>query len=80
MASTGSTYDAVSIGEVGNHQLPFPPLSEQTAIARYLDDACSRIQSYIGAKERLIELLTEQKQAVINQAVTRGLDPNVPYK
>ena len=60
--------------------LPVPPLNEQTAIVRYLDHADSRIQSYIGAKERLIELLTEQKQAVINQAVTRGLDPNVPLK
>ncbi len=57
-----------------------PPLIEQTAIVRYLDEADSRIQSYISAKERLIELLTEQKQAVINQAVTRGLDPNAPLK
>ena len=37
-------------------------------------------ERYISAKERLIELLTEQKQAIINQAVTRGLDPNVPLK
>ena len=79
-ACTGSTYDAVSIGDVGNHQILIPPLPEQTAIVRYLDAADSRIQSYISAKERLIELLTEQKQAVINQAVTRGLDPNVPLK
>ena len=60
--------------------LPLPPLSEQTAIVRYLDHADSRIQRYISAKERLIELLTEQKQAIINQAVTRGLDPNVHLK
>ena len=39
-----------------------------------------RIQRYIRAKERLIELLEEQKRAVINQAVTRGLDPDVPLK
>ena len=39
-----------------------------------------RIQRYIEAKERLIELLDEQKRAVINQAVTRGLDPDVPLK
>ena len=60
--------------------LPLPPLSEQKAIVRYLDHADSRIQRYISAKERLIELLTEQKQAIINQVVTRGLDPNVPLK
>ncbi len=57
-----------------------PPLPEQRAIARYLDYMDSRIQRYIKAKERLIELLEEQKRAVINQAVTRGLDPDVPLK
>ena len=60
--------------------LPVPPLDEQTAIVRYLDHADRRVRRYISAKERMIELLTEQKQAIINQAVTRGLDPNVPLK
>ena len=60
--------------------LPLPPLPEQRAIARYLDHADDRIQRYVSAKERLIALLTEQKQALINHAVTRGLDPNVPLK
>ena len=58
--------------------LPLPPLPEQRAIARYLDYMDRRIQRYIRAKERLIELLEEQKRAVINHAVTRGLDPDVP--
>ena len=57
-----------------------PPLNEQTAIVRYLDHAADRIQRAISAKERLIELLTEQRQAIISHAVTRGLDPNVPLK
>ena len=63
-------------------EIPFwvPPLPEQRAIARYLDYVDGRIQRYISAKERLIELLEEQKRAVINQAVTRGLDPDVPLK
>ena len=43
--------------------LPLPPLSEQTAIVRYLDHADSRIQRYISAKERLIELLTESRSS-----------------
>ena len=60
--------------------LPLPPLSEQTAIVRYLDHADSRVRRYISAKERLIELLTEQRQAILNQAITRGLDPNVHLK
>ena len=65
---------------IGGMQQPFPSVSEQTAIVRYLEAADSRIQRYISAKERLIELLTEQKQAVISEAVTRGLDPNIPLK
>ena len=58
----------------------FPPLPEQTAIVRYLDHADRRIRRYVGAKRKLIALLVEEKQAVINQAVTRGLDPNVRLK
>ena len=65
---------------VGNMEQPCPPHTEQASIVRYLDHADIRIQRYVSAKERLIELLTEQKQAVINHAVTRGLDPNVPLK
>ena len=60
--------------------LPVPPLSEQAAIARYLDHADERIQRAISAKERLVELLTEQRQAVIHRAVTRGIDPDAPLK
>ena len=57
-----------------------PPLPEQAAIVRYLDHADRRIRRYVDAKRKLIALLKEEKQAVINQAVTRGLDPNVPLK
>ena len=59
---------------------PLPPLSEQAAIVRYLDHVDRRIRRYVGAKRKLIALLEEEKQAVINQAVTRGLDPNVRLK
>ena len=76
----GSTRDRVSRSMLGKFTVPLPPPSEQCAIVRYLDHADSRARRYISAKERLIELLTEQRQAVINQAVTRGLDPDVPLK
>ena len=76
----GSTRDRVSRSMLGRFYMPVPSLPEQSAIVRYLDHANSRIQRYISAKERMIELLTEQKQAITNQAVTRGLDPNVPLK
>ena len=51
-----------------------PPLSEQTAIARFLDYADQRIRRYIRAKQKLIALLEEQKQAIIHQAVTGQID------
>ncbi len=57
-----------------------PPLPEQTAIVRFLDHADRRIRRYIRAKQKLIKLLEEQKQAIIHRAVTRGLDPNVRLK
>ena len=57
-----------------------PPLPEQAAIVRYLDHVDRRIRRYVSAKRKLIALLEEEKQAVINQAVTRGLDPNVRLK
>ena len=60
--------------------LTLPPLAEQAAIVRYLDHADRRIRRYLGAKQKLITLLQEEKQAIISQAVTRGLDPNVPLK
>ncbi len=52
----------------------FPPLPEQAAIVRYLDYADRRIQHYIRAKQKLITLLQEQKQALIHQAVTGQID------
>ena len=58
----------------------YPPLGEQAAIVRYLDHADELINRYISAKERLIALLEEQRQAVIDRAVTKGLDPNVPSR
>ena len=55
-------------------------MGEQSAIARYLDHVNRRIRRAIHAKQKLIALLDEQKQAIIHQAVTRGLDPNVRLK
>ena len=60
--------------------LGLPPIHEQTAIVRYLDHVDERIRRYVSAKERLIALLVEERQAVIHRAVTRGLDPNVRLK
>ena len=60
--------------------LPLPSRDEQEAIVKYLGHAHARIDRAITAKRKLIALLEEQKQAIINQAVTRGLDPTVAMK
>lgn len=65
---------------IGNMEQPSPSFSEQAAIVRYLDAAEQQIQAYISAKQKLIALLEEQRQAIIHQAVTRGLCPNVRLK
>ncbi|MDX8411020.1 MAG: hypothetical protein R8K46_03980 [Mariprofundaceae bacterium] len=57
-----------------------PPILEQAAIVRFLDYADRRIRRYIRAKQKLIGLLEEQKQAIIHRAVTRGLDPDLRLK
>lgn len=57
-----------------------PPRSEQSSIVKFLDRTEKRIRHYIHAKRKLIELLNEQKQAIIDQAVTRGINPNVRLK
>lgn len=57
-----------------------PSKSEQTRIATFLDQKTVQIDQAIAQKERLIELLKERKQILIQRAVTRGLDPNVRMK
>ena len=57
--------------------LPLPPPEDRTAIVRFLGYYDRKIRRYIRAKQRLIKLLEEKKQAIIHRAVTRGLDPNV---
>ena len=73
----GVTIMHIYADELKNLTIGIPPLEEQAAIVRYLDHADELINRYISAKERLIALLEEQRQAVIHQAVTRGFDPNV---
>jgi type I restriction enzyme, S subunit len=57
-----------------------PPREEQDAIVAYLDEKTAVINKFITHKQRLIDLLQEQKQVVVNTAVTQGLDPHVPRK
>ena len=81
-ASDGVRIGQWDLAEARMREIPFlvPPPPEQAAIVRFLDHADRRIRRYIRAKQKLIKLLEEQKQAIIHRAVTRGLDPDVCLK
>ena len=66
--------------EMKNMIIPSAPIEEQTAIANFLDYKLEKIDRFISKKKQLIELLNEQKAAIINQAVTKGLNPNAKMK
>jgi type I restriction enzyme S subunit len=70
----------LDLGDFKRLPMPLPSAEEQAAIVKYLGHARARIDRAIAAKREVIGLLEEQKQAVINQAVTRGLNPTVPMK
>lgn len=66
--------------EMKNMMIPLPPREEQVIICGFLNYKIQKIDRFIKKKKRLIKLLNEQKAAIINQSVTKGLDPNVPMK
>ena len=70
----------LSYKELRNHEVLLPPLSEQDAIVRYLDTATSEIDKAIAMQQKMIDLLNERKQIIIQNAVTKGLDQNVEMK
>ncbi|WP_373500836.1 restriction endonuclease subunit S [Desulfococcus sp.] len=76
----GVTRYGLSHASIKSVWLPLPPLPEQAAIVRYLNHVDRRVRRLVRAKRKLIALLTEQKQAIIHRAVTRGLNPDVPMK
>ena len=76
----GGVRQSIGFKDIRGLRFPFPPADEQAQIVRYLDAMTAKINKLIRAKKRQIALLQEQKQAIINQAVTRGLDPDVELK
>jgi type I restriction enzyme, S subunit len=70
----------LSFTHIANSELVFPPLSEQTEIAQFLDAKTTKIEEAIAIKEQQINLLKERKQILIHKAVTQGLNPNVKLK
>lgn len=65
---------------INNAFIVLPPLQEQKAIADYLDKKCDKISQFIESKQKLITLLQEKKQTLINAVVCRGLNKNTELK
>jgi type I restriction enzyme S subunit len=76
----GSTHQTIYMPDIRRLAIPVPPREEQSGIVQHLRRRLPKIDALIAKKERLIELLQEKRQALITQAVTKGLDPNVPMK
>ena len=76
----GSTFDAITIQELKQLPVLLPPINTQNRIASYLDRKCAEIDAIIAKQQQVIEKLKEYKLSVITEAVTKGLDPNVPMK
>lgn len=66
--------------EMKNISIVYPSLSEQQIIANYLDEVCGNIDEMVALQEKMIEELKAYKQSVITEAVTKGLNPNVPMR
>ena len=71
---------SISQGLLKNLEVLLPPLPEQRAIAAFLDGKSAEIDEAVRIKEAQIKLLAERRQILIQQAVTRGLNPNAPMK
>ena len=66
--------------DIKNMLIPVLDISEQTAIANYLDSTTAKIDEAIVQQQKMIDLLNERKQIIINNAVTKGLNPDAPMK
>jgi type I restriction enzyme S subunit len=77
---SGTTFKELSTDNLASFMIALPPQHEQKSIAAYLDRKATQIDNLISKKQKLIELLKEERAATINQAVTKGLNPDAPMK
>jgi type I restriction enzyme, S subunit len=75
-----NTIDHLTAVQLRHYRFPFPPADEQRAVVAFLDQETARIDALVAKKEKLIDLLQEQRTALITRAVTKGLNPRVPMK
>jgi type I restriction enzyme S subunit len=78
--ATGVTRFGIPKNAIAKYKVPLPSLRQQNKIVDYLDQEVAKIDALIEKKKQLITILEEKKKAVINHAVTKGLDPNVSMK
>ena len=80
LIARGATMQRMSRSQLVKVYVPTPPINAQKAIAEYLDKKCSEIDELISLQEKIIDELTAYKQSIITEAVTKGLNPDVPMK
>ncbi|AGP78833.1 restriction modification system DNA specificity subunit [Alteromonas mediterranea 615] len=80
MVAKGMSYPAINSSELSNLYLVLPPVEDQILIAKFLDKTVEQIDEAIMLKKKQIERLKERKQIIVQQAVSKGLDPNVAMK
>lgn len=80
LKSNATTLEVIYSDTLKNLSSPIPPKSEQKRIVDFLNEKISQIDRLIRKKQSLIEKLNEKRTAMITQAVTKGLDANVPMK
>ena len=78
--NTGATFASITKKDIEKIKIPLPPLPEQKTIADFLDRKTEQIDTLTEKKQKQIELLKEQRTAIIDQAVTKGLNPDVKMK
>ena len=76
----GSTHNTIYMPDIQALRLALPPLTEQKAIVEFVTKETAKIDALVAEQQRLVELLKEKRQAVISQAVTKGLNPGAPMK
>lgn len=75
-----STVDSIRLPMIQQFPVVIPSTDEQERIVKFLDKKTLEIDSLIEEKEKLIELLKEKREAIITEAVTKGIDKNVKIK
>ena len=80
LSQNGTIMASLSQEKINNFSFPLPGMETQQCIADYLDRKCSQIDAIIARQQEVIEKLKAYKLSVITEAVTKGLNPDVPMK